>query len=122
MRIVILVGVLSLLALGLTLSPACAADKAKDLIIGKWTPTEEKAKDKFTLEFTKDGKIIIMADEGGKKVEVKGTYKFTADDKVDIEIEFMGQKKKDTLTVTVTKDELTTVDGDKKKDTFKRVK
>jgi len=126
MRIAYRIGVLSLLALSLLLSPASAAEKkdekAKDLIVGKWAPTDDKAKDKVVLEFTKDGKIILTITDDGKKMEVKGTYKFTADDKMETEIEFMGEKKKETLTVTVTKDELTTIDEGKKKDIFKRVK
>src|SRR5437660_224195 len=121
MRIAYRVGVLSLFALGLMLSPASAAekkaDKPKDLIVGKWAPNDEKTKDKVVIEFTKDGKVLVTATEDGKKMEIKGTYKFATDDKVDIEMDFMGEKKKETMTVKVTKDELTTTDSKDKKET-----
>ena len=126
MRIATLAGVLSLFALGLTLSLAAAADKgdkAKDLIVGKWTPTSDKEKGKFFIEFTKDGKLIRTKVENGKTTESKGTYKFTADGKVETEqVDSAGQKMKDTLTITVTKDELTAIDSKTRMDTFTRVK
>ena len=60
-------GLVSALALVVLLSPTWAqdkketkkAEKAKDLIVGKWAPTKEKDKDKGVLEFTKDGKVAI---------------------------------------------------------------
>jgi uncharacterized protein (TIGR03066 family) len=91
-------------------------DKPQDLIVGKWTPVNEE-KVKVVLEFTKDGKISVKA--GGMAVN-EGTYKFATDDK--LEVEFTGEAKKETLTVKVTKDELTTTDSTNKKETFKRMK
>jgi uncharacterized protein (TIGR03066 family) len=129
MRIAYRVGVLNLLALALLLAPARAqekkedakGDKPKDLIVGKWKHESENAKD-ITLEFTKDGKILIKGELDGNVVNATGSYKFVADDKMDIDIEFMGEKKQETLTVEVTKDKLTTTDGKETKHTFKRAK
>jgi len=121
MRIAYLAGVLGLLALSLPAAPAPdKADKPKDLIVGKWMP--DKDKDNVTLEFAKDGKLVVKQGDGDKKVEISGTYKFVKDDTMDVELDFMGKKMKETLTVTVAKDELTTVDSKGKKETFKRVK
>jgi uncharacterized protein (TIGR03066 family) len=125
-----LAATLSLLVFGLCLSAARAEDKkdekkdekAKDLIVGKWNPDDEKAKDKLTLEFTKDGKVLIKGDLGGNAVDASGTYKFLGDDKMEIEISFMGETKKETVGVKVTKDELTTTDSKDMKHTFKRIK
>jgi uncharacterized protein (TIGR03066 family) len=114
------IALLSLLALGLMLSPTWAAqkkDQAKELIVGKWKP-DGKGKEKWTLAFTEDGQFIISGETDGKKVELKGTYKFTGDDKIETDVD----KKKETITVIVTKDDLTTLDSRKNSDTFKRVK
>jgi uncharacterized protein (TIGR03066 family) len=134
MRTALLFGLCGLFALGLLVAPAQADDKKpddkakdkavegkpQDLIIGKWTPTKEK--DELTLEFTKDGKVNIKGKQGGKDLEINGTYKFDGDDKINVELNFGGQTKKDTLKVKVTKDELTTTDSMDKTDTFKRAK
>jgi len=128
MRIANLAGVLSLLVLGLSLPAAPApekkADKPQDLILGKWRAEDAKTKEDVVIEFTKDGKVLVKkTTDDGKTAEVGGVYKFAADDKIDVEIDFgEGQKKKETLTVKVTKDELTTTDSKDKKETFKRVK
>jgi uncharacterized protein (TIGR03066 family) len=126
MRIAYLTALVSVLALGLLLAPARAddkkGDKPKDLIVGKWVPEKVEKGQEGSLEFTKDGKIVAKFTADGKTIEFGGTYKFTADDKMEIELEFMGQKKKETLTVKVTKDELITTDEKDKKETFKRAK
>jgi uncharacterized protein (TIGR03066 family) len=107
--------VLALLALAVT--PALAADKPQDLIIGKWQPAD--AKEKANLEFLKDGKLKI----GSEQFMLDGTYKFLDDKTLEVKISFMGQEKAVKLNVTVTKDELTTQEtGKDKKETFKRVK
>ncbi len=121
MRNASLAGVLCVLVLGLAVPAAPApekADKPKDLIVGKWLPDGDK--DKPIIEFTKDGKVTVSGTQGDKKFEAKGTYTFAKgkDNVVEVEID----KTKDTLTVTVTKDQLTTVDSKGKKETFKRVK
>ncbi len=122
------IGLCGLFVLGLCLSSAVAApddkkeEKAKDLIVGQWIPTQEKDKDKAVLEFTKDGKVILKVTDGGKTVELAGTYKFLGEDKIEVELALGNDKKKETLKVKVTKDELTTTDSKDKVDTFKRGK
>jgi uncharacterized protein (TIGR03066 family) len=131
MRIASLAAVLSLFALALLLSPALADDKkddkkeekAKDLIVGKWVPTDENAKKAgITIEFTKDGKVQVKGKFNDQNIEFNGTYKFTGDEKMEIELTIGEEKKKDSVTVKVTKDELTTTDSKDKKETFKRAK
>ena len=103
------------------LAPARAADKAKDLIVGKWE--SEKDKQKFTVEFAKDGKMSISGKMGDMELVIKGTYRFTADDILEVTLEFMGEKKTEKLTVTkIDKDAMTLVDEKKEEDKFKRVK
>jgi uncharacterized protein (TIGR03066 family) len=127
MRSAYLTGVLGLFVLALSLSAAPAPekkeDKPKDLILGKWSREDPKTKETVVIEFTKDGKVLIKATAEGKKLEFGGVYTFATEDKIDVEINFgEGQKKKETLTVKVTKDELTTTDARDKKETFNRVK
>jgi uncharacterized protein (TIGR03066 family) len=126
MRTAYLASGLSVLALALLLAPARAeekkADKPQDLIVGKWVPAKESDKEKGTVEFTKDGKVILKLMEGDKKIDINGTYKFITDDKVEVELDFMGEKKKETLKVKVTKDELTSVDEKDREEKFKRAK
>jgi uncharacterized protein (TIGR03066 family) len=126
MRTAYLASVLSVLALAMLLAPARAkekkADKPQDLIVGKWVPAKESDKEKGTVEFTKDGKVILKLMEGDKKIDINGTYKFITDDKVEVELDFMGEKKKETLKIKVTKDELTSVDEKDREEKFKRAK
>jgi uncharacterized protein (TIGR03066 family) len=126
MRTAYLASVSSVLALALLLAPARAeekkADKPQDLIVGKWVPSKEADKDKGTIEFTKDGKVILKLMEGDKKIDINGTYKFITDEKIEVELDFMGEKKKETLKIKVTKDELTSVDEKDREEKFKRAK
>jgi uncharacterized protein (TIGR03066 family) len=127
MRTACLASGLSVLALAMLLAPARAeekkkADKPQDLIVGKWVPAKESDKEKGTVEFTKDGKVILKLMEGDKKIDINGTYKFITDDKVEVELDFMGEKKKETLKIKVTKDELTSVDEKDREEKFKRAK
>jgi uncharacterized protein (TIGR03066 family) len=115
--------VVLILFASLFLAPVAADDKketAKDLIIGKWQPADPK--EMVILEFTKDGKIIVKETRAGKTSEITGTYKFVGADQVQAVMRFNGEEKKENLTVTVTRDELTTTDSGKKTDKFKRVK
>jgi uncharacterized protein (TIGR03066 family) len=110
-------------------APAFGADSAKELIIGKWQPNDKdnvKEKDnvKATVEFTKDGKIKIVADA----YSLEGTFKFLNDNQIEVTMPIAGKDSIVKLTVKVTKDELTTTDEtkddkakDKKVETFKRV-
>lgn len=104
--------------LALVVAPGLAADKPDVLIVGKWQPKDEKAK--VVLDFQKDNKLKISADES---FSFDGTYKFVNDTTLEIKIAFGGQEKVTKLKVTITKDELTTQEeGKDKKETFVRVK
>jgi uncharacterized protein (TIGR03066 family) len=119
MRSRFLVILLAATASAWTAAPASAAETAKDLIVGKWQPTAAGG-DKAIIEFTKDGKLKIVAD----KLSIDGTYKFLKDDQVEITTSIKGQESTVKLTVKVTKDELTTKEEGKNDppETFKRVK
>jgi uncharacterized protein (TIGR03066 family) len=98
-------------------APLGAADKPKDLIVGKWEPVENKGQAP-TIEFTKDGKLKISI----AQMTIEGTYKFLDDNNVEVEISFMGQTQKEKMKVECTKDEMTTTDSKNKAEKFKRVK
>jgi uncharacterized protein (TIGR03066 family) len=102
-------------------APLLAADKPKDLIMGKWE--KEQDKQKVTLEFAKDGILKVhLAGNDGTNIDVNGKYTFVDDDNMEVEVTYMGETKKEKVKVAVTKEELTTTDGSGKKETFKRVK
>jgi uncharacterized protein (TIGR03066 family) len=100
-----------------------AADTAKELIVGKWQPNDKDG-EKATVEFTKDGKVKVVADP----YSLDGTYKFVKDDQIEVTMPIAGKESTVKLIVKVTKDELTTTDetkddkGKEKIQTFKRVK
>jgi uncharacterized protein (TIGR03066 family) len=96
-----------------------AKDKPRDLIVGKWQPAKED-KQEMTLEFKKDGTLKVEVKKPG--IALDGKYKFTKDDELEVEMTFMGETKKETMTVKVTNEELTTKDSKGKEETFKKVK
>jgi uncharacterized protein (TIGR03066 family) len=102
-----------------TVAPATAGDNAKDLIVGRWQPNE-KGGEKAIIEFTKDGKLKVIAD----KLNLDGTYKFVKDDQIEVSMPIKGKESTVKLIVKVTKDELTTTEEGSKNppETFKRVK
>jgi len=102
---------------------ARAQDKAKDLIVGKWAPADEKQKG-LTIEFTKDGKVTINVAQGDFKLNLDGTYKFTGDMEFEISIKGPGGEKPKTDKVkikSITKDEMTTLNPTGKEEKMKRV-
>jgi uncharacterized protein (TIGR03066 family) len=108
------------LVFGIPAAPA--ADKPKELIVGKWEPTNENGKG-FVAEFTKDGKVVIAGKKDGQEIKVEGTYKFLTDDTMELNLEFMGEKKTEKLTITkIDKEEMVTEDSMKKEEKFKRLK
>lgn len=108
---------LALVALMVTASPLVAEDKPQDLIIGKWKSTD--ADHDAVIDFAKDGKLKIV----GKDVSIDGSYKFLDDKTIEVKFQLGAEDKATKLSVTVTKEELVTVeDGKDKKITFKRVK
>jgi uncharacterized protein (TIGR03066 family) len=112
------------LLLAFTAAPLLAADKPKDLIVGKWEPKQLPEGVKVTIEFTKDGKITVAGKAGDKEFKGSGTYKFVDDDTMETEMEIMGMKDKSkTKIVKISKEELITRDeGKKEEEKFKRVK
>jgi uncharacterized protein (TIGR03066 family) len=101
-----------------------AEDKPKDLIVGKWEPGKVEKDVKAVIEFTKDGKVKIIANAGGQEFKLDGTYKFTDDKNMEVTVEFMGKKDtKKVKVIKVTKDELVTQDeGKDEEEKFKKVK
>jgi len=97
-----------------------AADKNKDLIVGKWEAERNGAK--IVVEFTKDGDMKMKVEKGGQTFDAAGKYKFIDDDNVELEMTAQGQTKKDKNKVAVTKDELTFTNAQGKEEKFKRVK
>ena len=114
------------LALALAFSTSVAQEKGKidgKLLIGKWTPKEDKKGGAgMTLEFMKDGKLAIAIEGGGKSEKVDGTYKLDGD-KLVVSLTYEGAKKEETLTVKkLTDAELETADSKGKTDSFTKVK
>jgi uncharacterized protein (TIGR03066 family) len=76
--------VLGGLALGLG-TPSAAADEKKDdhatKIVGKWEITKAGGQvgPGSTLDFAKDGKIVIVVKEEKESKTIKGTYKIAKD-------------------------------------------
>src|SRR5262245_63214587 len=115
---------------GVALCLSACASKPKDLIIGKWEPTDSA--EKGTLEFAKDGTMKM----GTGPISIQAKYKFIDDQTMEVEMEnplgglgagaggVQVQIPK-TITsrvkVSVTKDELTTTDDKGKTTKFKRV-
>jgi uncharacterized protein (TIGR03066 family) len=91
------------------------------LLVGKWQPKEAEGKD-FTIEFTKDGKLVFVAKAGDKEFKIDGTYKLDGD-KLSFKLSFGGAEKEEARTVhSLSKTELVSSDKDGKKDTLIRVK
>ena len=100
-------------------APLLAADKPKDLIVGKWEPVEKKDQG-LTIEFLKDGKVKITFPQAN--INLDGTYKFLDDSNIEIEFKVMDKVQMEKLKVEVTQDALTTTDSMNKVEKFKRVK
>ena len=116
-------GVLLVVAAGASAQEAKEGKKdtvdAKKLI-GKWEPKDKK--DNVTLEFTKDGKLLLSVEAGGKTNKLEGTYKLDGN-KLTVVLKFMDQEMKEEVTVSkLTDDEMETTDSKGKKETMKRVK
>jgi uncharacterized protein (TIGR03066 family) len=112
-----------LVGTGLMLFMACAVVAADDIdvkkLLGKW----EHEKEKFVIDFAKDGKLSVTGDKGGETFTAKGTYKVDKN-KLTLTVELGGKEKvvkrivsKLTDTELVSKEE-----GEDKEDTLKRVK
>jgi hypothetical protein len=101
---------------------ALAADKPKDLIVGKWESLDGLSKG-VIVEYKADGNITASFKE---KTMPTGKYKFVEDDLMEVNVSFkVGDKDIASLNkyrVKVTKEELTTIDEKSKVEKkFKRV-
>lgn len=101
---------------------ATADDKAEKIdakkLVGKWEPKE--GKQKFVMEFTKDGKAIFTA---GDDFKAEGTYKVDGN-KLTMTMKLGDKEQTKTRTILkLTDTELTSKDTEKEKeDTLVRVK
>lgn len=118
---------LSAFGLAVLLGVACGARAADDdnakKIVGTWVV--EKAEEipaGATVEFTKDGKVVVTAKVNDKEFKLEGTYKVEKD-KLTTKMTFNGKTIEDTDTITKLTDEaLELTDKDKKTATFKKKK
>lgn len=118
---------LSAFGLAVLLSVACGARAADDdnakKIIGVWVV--EKAEEipaGATVEFTKDGKLLLVAKINDKELKLEGTYKVEKD-KLMTKMKIGDKVTEDTDTITKLTDEaLELTDKDKKTATFKKKK
>ena len=106
-----------------------AEDKKVDAakLVGKWELTKSEsgnAPKGAIVEFTKDNKLSITIDVGGKKVELTGTYKVDGNKlTVTIKNPDGGKDESDTDTIkSLTDEKIVLVDKDKKETEFMKKK
>jgi uncharacterized protein (TIGR03066 family) len=104
-------------------APAPKPKTNKDKLVGTWVVTKsEEAPPEATVEFTKDGKLILSAKVDGKDMKMEGTYTVEGD-KITTVTKAGGKEMKETFTITkLTNTELVTKDERGKIDEFKRKK
>ena len=98
---------------------AHAEDKPQELILGKWQLQEPKTQS--VLEFLKDGKLKVTAQD----LTLEGSYKFLDDKTMEMKVVLGGKEEVGKFKVTVTRDELITEEENKQgktKKVLKRVK
>lgn len=89
------------------------------LLVGKWTPKEKVGKE-FTVEFSKDGKVVVAADGGHVKV-ADGTYKLDGN-LLTMNLKFGdGEATKKRTIHSLSKTELVSTEEGGGKDTLVRV-
>jgi uncharacterized protein (TIGR03066 family) len=107
--------------------PSLAAEKKedaktnKDKLVGVWEVTKsENAPPGATVEFTKDGKMIVTIKDGDKTVKVEGTYTIEKD-AITSNLKIEDKEMKETVTITkLTDKELVVKDAKGKVDEFKK--
>lgn len=112
----------------LVVGAASADDKKFDgaKLVGKWEltkSTDETAPKGATVEFTKDNKVTVTLDFGGKKLELMGTHKLEGD-KLTVTMKTPdGKEETDTDTIKeLTDDKMILIDKNKKETEFTRKK
>ncbi|WP_439630442.1 TIGR03066 family protein [Gemmata sp.] len=89
-------------------------------LIGKWSPTDEKAP--VVVEFTDKGKMSLTIEVGGKSEKIEGTYKLDGD-KLEMVMAFGGKEMKETVTISkLTDEEMVGKDSKGKEEKFKKLK
>lgn len=120
----------AVLAVGVALAATAARadDKPEKVdakkLVGRWEPADAPKAVKVVIEFTKDGKLAIEVDFGGKAEKTTGTYKVDGN-KLSVTMKKGdGKERSESMTVTkLTDDELVMEeDGKKKSETLKRIK
>lgn len=119
---------LALAGLMAAASGSAAQEKGEKIdakkLVGKWEPVDEKLPPgaKVVIEFTKDGKVTVDMDFGGKKDKIEATYKLDGN-KLTMTLKAGDKEKTDEMTVTkLTGGELALKDEKGKTDEFKKVK
>jgi uncharacterized protein (TIGR03066 family) len=105
-------------------TPAPKTKTNKDKLIGTWVVTKSaEAPPEATVEFTKDGKLILSAKVDGKDMKMEGTYTVDGDKITSVTKVSGGKELKETVTIIkLTNTELVTKDEKGKTDEFKRKK
>jgi uncharacterized protein (TIGR03066 family) len=92
--------VLTVVIAAIGTAPALAADKPRDLIVGKWKPD-----DYSTFEFTKDGDVKVHVKGKGVDLTRNGKYKFVDDETIEVTMDNDMKAEKFTV-LTISKDEM----------------
>lgn len=116
MRMLLGVAVAVLLTTGVSLGEDKKIDAKK--LVGKWE-SKPDAKEKFKIEFTKDGKLTLMAEA----MKFEGTYKLDGN-KITVVLKIGDEEKKMSRTISkLTDTEITSKDDESgKEDTLVKVK
>lgn len=103
---------------------ARAQDDNAKKIVGTWV-IEKSSGDLpagTTVEFTKDGKLKVVAKADGAELKFEGTYTVEKD-KLTVKLKVGEEKVEETATIKKLTDEVLEIeDKDKKVDTFKKKK
>lgn len=102
---------------------ALAADDNAKKIVGTWVVDKsEDLPDGATAEFTKDGKLLVVAKVKDKELKLEGTYKVEKD-KLTSKLTFNGKTVEDVDEILkLTDDAMELRDKNKKVSTFKKKK
>jgi uncharacterized protein (TIGR03066 family) len=113
------------LGLLLVISTGASAEDKFDakLLVGSWEMQDAPPGLKLSAVMTKDGKITMTQEAGGKAEKVEGVYKLEGNT-LTVTLKLPdGKEHKDVMTVTkLTADEIVTKDAKGKVDTMKKVK
>jgi uncharacterized protein (TIGR03066 family) len=107
---------------GLAIVLTAGGDTAKKLV-GVWEITNNKeAPPGATIEFTRDGKLMMRAKVGEKELKFDGTYELK-DQTIVSKVSFAGKTKTESNKIKkLTEKELVIVDEQGKVEEYKRVK